>query len=200
MSKDRAPWWKKWWGKMGIWTAIGTVIVEALWHWLIEKSVFKILWRELVQFCNWLAQEVSIPLWLLIVITFSGLSVIGTLAFTGRRLWRAEARIEQLLNPPIEMLDDEEHLMIMAIAGHLDNKYFPTEDDLETYLNLSSSKVRLTVAHLTKRKLVEEGRLEDHSTFVDLTYAGLEYTTRPESYARSKQMAFVDGGRAEIAE
>lgn len=199
-NDSRVPWWQKWWGKLGIGSALGTIIVERLWSWLIQKSVYGTLWREFIQFCDWLAQDMPVPLWLLAGVILLGLSAVGALVVTVCKLLRAKARIVQLLNPPIEILDDEEHMVIMAIADHLNNTQYPTEEDLRDYLDFQPLKVRRTVGWLTKKKLVEEGRLNDLSTFVDLTDTGLEYTTRPESYARSKQMAFVDDGRAEIAE
>ncbi|MGY1918896.1 hypothetical protein N2A98_07435 [Pseudomonas sp. FJ2-5-13] len=182
---------------MSIWTfslkksvllPIGGIVAT----WLLTKildayldiTILANLWGWLVQRSEWLFQEVPMPLWLLVCTTISGLSVIAALAYALMELRRSECEIHRLRHPVDTPLNDLEHMVLMTIAGFLENNMHASRRDLQERVGTTPLPVQAALDVLTTRGLVGD-ELAGNAVYIGLTPAGRRYALHPDNLRRT---------------
>lgn len=148
------------------------------------------MWRGIQSVGSWMNLTVSLPLWMLVLVTVLALLMMGVVVWViidangklkdaDMGLDAAHAKIEDLQVPKIPPLTDEQSKVIAAIAAYDSVGKDCRTKDFPVQIGLTLLQADGAMDVLEKRKFISF-QYTTSGKYVTLTAAGREYVLRPE--------------------
>lgn len=174
----------RWWSKLGLGAAVGTIVVEKSAEWFFDTSLLSKIWIGFKGLWFWLLSDIPMPAGLVIGPLVLCLFLMASVGYYAVLYSRALDELEVLRNPPRPRLNNVEHDVVMTVAGFWDNERSPDERDVRLHLNLTPIAVHAALDGLVSWKLIEPVGNRWDGFAIGLTPNGRAYVQHPDSIAR----------------
>lgn len=122
-------------------TAVITKTVEDYFQWSLFSPIIPYVRTGIATVLMWLAQPVSLPLWLIILSVLLALiafaTVLRKITDKTKRLKAADTKISDLSNPELPRLNDDQRRVLSAIARFIERQHYANFRELKETLGFS---------------------------------------------------------------